>query len=158
MFESSYSGGIADMRRLDRSVAQRGFTLVELLVVMVILGLLASLVLPNFLGQVGGARKKTALVQMRTLGTALDAYALDTGSYPSTSQGLAALVEKPSGQAMWDGPYLKGKIPNDPWGKAYEYVGPGDSGSGSASYEIVCLGADGRRGGADDNEDISSSQ
>ena len=146
------------MRRLDRGVAQRGFTLVELLVVMVILGLLASLVLPNFLGQVGGARKKTALVQIRTLGTALDAYALDTGSYPSTSHGLVALVEKPSGQDRWDGPYLKGKIPNDPWGKAYEYVGPGDSGSGGGDYEIVCLGADGRRGGAEDNADISSTQ
>lgn len=146
------------MRRLDRGVAQRGFTLVELLVVMVILGLLASLVLPNFLGQVGGARKKVALVQIRTLGTALDAYALDTGSYPSTSQGLGALAEKPSGQDMWDGPYLKGKIPNDPWGKPYEYAGPGDSDGSGGDYEIVCLGADGRRGGAEDNEDISSAQ
>jgi len=144
------------MRRVYRRKSQRGFTLVELLVVMVILGLLASLVLPNFFGQAASARKKTALVQMRTLGTALDAYALDTGRYPSTSEGLQALIEQPSGLDMWDGPYLKGNIPKDPWGGAYEYAGPGDGSGGD--YEIICLGADGRRGGDEDNADISSNQ
>lgn len=144
------------MTRVDRLKGRRGFTLVELLVVMVILGLLASLVLPNFFGQAASARKKTALVQMRTLGTALDAYALDTGRYPSTSEGLQALVEQPSGLDMWDGPYLKGQIPKDPWGNPYEYSGPGDGGGGD--YEIICLGDDGRRGGDNDAADISSNQ
>lgn len=140
-------------KRLRRNRArERGFTLVELLVVMVILGLLASLVLPNFFGQAAKARVKTARIQMKTLETALDAYALDTGRYPSSQEGLAALLEQPSGMAMWDGPYLKGKLPKDPWGNDYEYSGP-DAGS---SYEIVCLGADGRRGGDEDNADIST--
>jgi general secretion pathway protein G len=139
--------------RRQRRSNERGFTLVELLVVMVILGLLASLVLPNFFGQAAKARVKTAVVQIKTLETALDAFALDTGRYPSTQEGLAALLEQPSGMAMWDGPYLKGKLPKDPWGNDYEYSGPDDGGN----YEIVCLGADGRRGGDDDNADISTS-
>jgi len=131
---------------------ERGFTLVELLVVMVILGMLASLVLPNFFRQAEGARVKTAMVQMSTLGTALDAFALDTGRYPSSSEGLDALISQPSGLDRWDGPYLKGQIPKDPWGNAYEYKGP----SSGDDYEIVCFGADGRAGGDGGNTDISN--
>ena len=134
----------------SRFARNSGFTLVELLVVMVILGLLASLVLPNFFGQAASARKKTALVQMRTLGTALDAYALDTGRYPSSSEGLSALIEQPSGLDMWDGPYLKGALPKDPWGNPYEYRVSG------SSVEITSLGADGRQGGSGEDADVSN--
>jgi general secretion pathway protein G len=140
------------MRRHDGPKRAAGFTLVELLVVMVILGMLASLVLPNFFKQAEGARVKTARVQMSTLGTALDAFALDTGRYPSSQQGLMALIEQPSDMSMWDGPYIK-KLPKDPWGNPYEYSGPEDGNN----YEIVCLGADGRRGGDEGNADISTS-
>ncbi len=143
------------MRRVDRRTRQRGFTLVELLVVMVILGLLASMVLPNFFGTSNKARIGIAKTQMSALGTALDSYALDTGRYPSTSEGLQALVDQPSGLDMWDGPYIKGgKLPKDPWGAQFEYAGPGDGGGGD--YEIVCLGADGRRGGDENDADIST--
>jgi len=146
------------MRRVDRREGQRGFTLVELLVVMVILGLLASMVLPNFFRTSSKARVGIAKTQMSALGTALDSYALDTGRYPSSSEGLAALVEQPSGLDMWDGPYMKGaRLPKDPWGNPFEYAGPGDSGGGG-DYEIVSLGADGRRGGDELNADISTNQ
>ena len=128
-----------------------GFTLVEVMVVMVILGLLASLVLPNFFGQASKARVKTARVQISSLGTALDAFALDTGRYPSDSEGIDALISQPSGLDMWDGPYLK-KIPKDPWGHEYKYSGP----SGGTDYELKSLGSDGSPGGDGDGADISS--
>ncbi len=138
--------------RVRRS--QRGFTLVELLVVMVILGMLASLVLPNFFRQGEKARVGIARTQMATLGSALDALALDVGRYPSDPEGLQALVSAPSGMDRWDGPYLKGDVPKDPWGNPYQYKAP----STGDNYEIQCLGADGRSGGDGGNADLSTNQ
>ena len=129
-----------------------GFTLVELLVVMVILGLLASLVLPNFFGQAAKARAKTARVQIASLATALNTFALDVGRYPSSQEGLDALRSAPSGAKRWDGPYLPKDVPEDPWGNEYEYRGPAQG----SHYEIVSLGADGKAGGEGDDADISS--
>ncbi len=130
----------------DRRDRRAGFTIVELLVVMVILGLLAGLVAPNFFGQAEKAREKTAQVQIRNLSVALDALALDTGRYPSGGDGLRALLDKPGDMDMWDGPYVK-SLPKDPWGKEYQYEGP--SGDDSGTYNIVSLGPDGRPSGDD---------
>ncbi len=129
-----------------------GFTLVELLLVMVILGLLASLVAPNFFAQGRKARAKAAKVQIANLATALDAFGLDVGRYPTSQEGLDALVSAPSGLTMWDGPYLKKAAPKDPWGNDYEYEGPDKDGT----YRLVSYGADGRAGGEGDNADITN--
>jgi len=142
--EVSSIGGEASRRR------QAGFTLVELLVVMVILGLLASLVLPNFFGQAEKAREKTTKVQISTLASALDAFALDVGRYPDKNEGLDALVKQPSGLAQWDGPYLKKDVPKDAWGNPYEYKAP----QTKTDFEIVSAGPDQKMGSEDD---ISSS-
>ncbi len=131
---------------------ERGFTLVELLVVMVILGLLASLVLPNFFRQGAKARVGVARSQIAQLGTALDAYALDTGRYPTDSEGLEALLEAPGDAKNWDGPYLKKSVPDDPWGNPYIY----STGGSLAGYVLLSNGADGKSGGDGDNSDISS--
>lgn len=128
-----------------------GFTMIELLVVMVILGLLAALVAPNFFREGAKARVKTARLQIANISTALDAMALDAGRYPTAQEGLRALIEAPSGMNGWDGPYLK-KLPKDPWSNDYVYRGP----QGSSSYEILCYGADGSPGGDGDNADLSN--
>jgi len=135
----SITGGVTRRR-------QAGFTLVELLVVMVILGMLASLVLPNFFGQAEKARQKTTKVQIATLASALDAFALDVGRYPDKNEGLEALVKQPSGVEQWDGPYLKKDIPKDAWGNPYEYKAP----QAKTDYEIVSAGADQKMGSEDD--------
>ncbi len=139
------------IRARDRR--RNGFTLIEILLVMAILGMLALMVLPNVVGQAEKARVKTALTQIATLGTALDSFALDVGRYPTTQEGLDALVEPPSGLRMWDGPYTNKKIGLDPWANAYQYEGPeGDRGS----YLLLSYGADGRPGGEGRNADISN--
>jgi len=129
-----------------------GFTLVELLVVMIIIGLLAALVGPRFIRQEEKAKVKAAKAQIELLGTALDTYRLDIGRYPSSEEGLDALLRKPSSAEKWDGPYLKKDLPLDPWGKAYVYKSPGDHGA----FDLLSYGADGVSGGEGDNHDISS--
>jgi general secretion pathway protein G len=132
--------------------AQAGFTLIELLVVMVILGLLAALVVPNFIKQEEKSKVKAARVQIESFGTALDTFRLDVGRYPSSQEGLEALRSRPSGLERWDGPYLKKEIPRDPWGNAYIYRSPGDR----EPYELLSNGADGVAGGNGDSTDIRS--
>lgn len=129
-----------------------GFTLLELLVVMVIIGLLASYVGPKFFGHVGKAEIKTVRAQLDAFNKALSAYRLDTGHYPSTEQGLKALVERPSDEPKWGGPYLSKALPMDPWDHAYVYRLPGESGH---DFELYSLGKDGQRGGSEDNADLS---
>jgi general secretion pathway protein G len=132
---------------------QRGFTLIELLVVLVILGLLAGLVGPQILRYLGSAKSDTAQLQIEELGAGLDLYHLEVGRYPNTDEGLAALVEEPTGVSHWNGPYLKKKtVPNDPWGNKYIYVSPGENGV----YDLFSLGQDNMEGGEDENEDIVS--
>jgi general secretion pathway protein G len=132
---------------------QRGFTLIELLVVLVILGLLAGLVGPQILRYLGSAKSDTAQLQIEELGAGLDLYHLEVGRYPGTDEGLAALVEEPTGVNNWNGPYLKKKsVPSDPWGNDYIYVSPGENGI----YDLFSLGQDNMEGGENENEDIVS--
>lgn len=134
-------------------VNQRGFTLVELLVVLVVLGLLIGIVAPRAIGYLGGARADTARIQMETLAAALDLYRLDMRKYPTTETGLKALVTAPAGAPRWRGPYLsKPELPLDPWDNAYVYQSPGP---GGAPYRILSYGADGREGGEDEDADIA---
>ena len=133
-------------------VKKTGFTLLELLVVIVIIGLLAGYVAPRYFAQVGKSEIKVVQAQIDGLGKALDQYRLDTGHYPTTEQGLAALMAPPSNEAKWDGPYLKKAVPPDPWGKPYNYRFPGDHGD----YDIYSYGKDGQPGGSKENADINS--
>lgn len=127
-----------------------GFTLIELLVVLVILTLLAGLVGPKVLDQLGGAKAKTARVQIGEVEQSLDLFKLDVGRYPNDAEGLRALVERPATATGWNGPYLKKGLPSDPWGGAYQYKNPGRH----SSPDIFSLGADGKPGGDGDNADI----
>ncbi len=130
-----------------------GFTLVELLVVLVILSLIMGLVGPRVLSYLSDARSKSAKLQIESLSSALDLFYLDTGRYPTTAEGLGALVARIPNVDRWNGPYLnQNAVPVDPWGNAYEYRSPGETGP----YEIISLGADGRKGGSGDDQDIKS--
>jgi general secretion pathway protein G len=132
--------------------AAGGFTLLELLVVMVIIGLLAGLVAPKFFSQVGKSEVKTAMAQINAFEKALDQYRLDVGRYPTTEQGLHALVQQPASEPKWQGPYLAKAVPNDPWGRPYTYRAPGQRGE----YELFSLGKDGQPGGTGDSADITN--
>lgn len=127
-----------------------GFTLLELLVVMVIIGLLAGYVGPKYFSQVGKSQVKTARAQIDALEKALDQYRLDTGRYPVMEQGLTALFTRPPNEPKWDGPYLKKNVPVDPWGNAYVYKIPGEHGD----FDLLSLGKDGQLGGTGEAADI----
>ena len=136
--------------------ARTGFTLIEVLVVIVVIAILATFVAPDLFRNVGDARVAAARTQIETLGTALDAYRLDNGSYPSTAQGLGALWERPTiaPPANWKSPYLRKAVPEDPWGHAYVYLSPGRV--NPQSYDLLSYGADGRVGGEGENADVVS--
>jgi general secretion pathway protein G len=130
----------------------RGFTLLELLVVMVIIGLLAGYVGPKYFAQIGKSEVKAAKAQIDALGKSLDQYRLDVGRYPNSEQGLAALFTKPTNEAKWEGPYLQKNLPNDPWGNPYVYKQPGEHGE----YDLLSYGKDGQVGGSGEAADITS--
>ena len=138
---------------MRRRTQESGFTLIEMMVVMVIIGLLVALVGPNFIRQGEKAKGKAARAQIEMLGTALDTFRLDVGRYPTTQEGLAALRQRPFGTDRWDGPYLKKDVPADPWGRPYYYRSPGE---GGRPYDLVSYGADGAPGGDGDNRDVTS--
>lgn len=142
-----------DTGRSADAARQQGFTLLEILVVLVILGLLASLVGPQVFRQLASSKTKTAALQIEELGAALDLYRLEVGQYPSTREGLDALIERPSGVSLWNGPYLKKKvIREDPWGNPYQYRAPGEHGE----YDLFSYGADKKEGGEGENRDVVS--
>ncbi|MET0383532.1 MAG: type II secretion system major pseudopilin GspG [Burkholderiaceae bacterium] len=136
-----------------RSPGPRGFTLLELLVVILIIGLLTGIVGPRFLSQIGRSEVTTAKAQMDAFDKALQAYRIDMGRYPATAEGLRALVIAPNGDARWRGPYLKGDIPKDPWGTPYGYSQPGAHGK---DFDLTSLGRDRAAGGTGDDADISN--
>ena len=130
----------------------RGFTLLELLGVMVIIGLLAGYVGPKLFAQIGKSESKVTRAQIDALQKALDQYRIDTGRYPATDAGLAALVQRPADEPRWAGPYLAKAVPMDPWGRPYLYTAPGQHGD----YDLLSYGRDGQAGGDGDNADLTS--
>ena len=129
-----------------------GFTLLELLVVIVIIGLLAAYVGPRYFAQIGKTERSTAKAQIEGFGKALDTFRLDTGHYPGSDQGLNALFIRPNDEPKWNGPYLQKVVPPDPWGKLYVYRSPGQNGS---DFDLLSYGKDGKPGGEGEDADIS---
>jgi general secretion pathway protein G len=149
-------GMTSPIEGLDSNLAQPryapGFTLLELLVVIVIIGLLAAYVGPKYFSQLGKSEVTVAQAQIAALDKALDTFRLDVGRYPTSEEGLGALLTKPAAATRWNGPYLKKEVPQDPWGHPYIYRSPGSKGE----FDILSYGKDGQPGGADDNADISN--
>lgn len=144
---------LESQERFVRRYAERGFTLIEMLVVISIIALIMALVGPRVLNYLTESKVKAAKIQIESLTSALDLYALDTGRYPSNSDGLGALMQRPGGVTSWNGPYLKGNvIPKDPWGQPYVYRAPGLHGA----YDIISHGADGQEGGTGAAADITN--
>ena len=140
-------------RRPKARPGERGFTLVEILVVITIIGLIMGLVGPRVLNYLGESKSKAARIQIESLASALDLYYLDNGRYPTSSEGLTALVQRSGNSPSWNGPYLKGGlVPGDPWGKPYVYRSPGEHGT----YDLISYGADGQEGGTGTAADITS--
>ena len=146
MFQHSRSNPHARARD-----GQAGFTLLELLVVMAIIGLLAGYVAPRYFAQIGKSEVKVAQAQLGAIEKAIEQYRLDTGHYPTQEQGLAALMKKPANETRWDGPYLKKDVPNDPWGRPFTYKVPGERGD----FDLISLGKDGAPGGTGEAADLS---
>jgi general secretion pathway protein G len=141
---------------LRANTKRAGFTLIEMLVVLVIIGLIMALVGPRVLSYLSDARTKAARLQIASFSNSLDLYYLDVGRYPTTQEGLAALVKRPPSVDVWNGPYLKGgAVPLDPWRNTYVYAAPGTHGGG---YDLMSLGSDGREGGDGAAADIASWQ
>jgi general secretion pathway protein G len=147
---------ISVSRSTRRPLGRPGFTLIEILVVIVVIAILATLVAPNVFQHVGAAKSATAVSQMQMLESALDAYRLDSGTYPSSEQGLVALNERPTinPPMNWRGPYLRKAVPLDPWNREYLYMFPGEL--NPTGFDLYSLGADGMIGGEGDNADILS--
>ncbi|MBT5267606.1 MAG: type II secretion system major pseudopilin GspG [Rhodospirillaceae bacterium] len=143
-----------EIPRLTRGSTRKdaGFTLLEVLVVLAILALVAGLVAPRVMGIFGRAQGDVAHMQIQNITTATDMFRLDVGRFPSTKEGLEALVNRPAGLKRWNGPYLKGgEVPADPWGNAYSYEAPSEG----KALRVISLGADGKTGGSGDDEDVS---
>jgi len=150
MKDNNKAAGVSG--RLAMRRAQRGFTLMELLVVLVILGLLMGLVGPRLFNALGGAKTKTAGLQIKDLEQTLEMYKLDVGHFPSTEEGLEALMKKPGNASGWNGPYLKSDVPLDPWNREYHYKYPGEHGE----VDIFSYGQDGQAGGEGEDSDIGN--
>jgi general secretion pathway protein G len=140
-----------DLANMKLAKRENAFTLLELLVVIVIIGLLSAYVGPRYFAQLGKSERSTAKAQIESFGRALDAYRLDVGHYPSTEQGLDALNKKPSEETKWNGPYLQKEVPLDPWGNPYIYRSPVAQGE----FELTSYGKDGQPGGEDSDADVS---
>ena len=143
-------------RPARRFVREAGMTLIEILVVLVLIGIVLGIVGGNFIGRGEKAKSDAAKIEIGQIGQALDLYKLEVGRYPTSQEGLQALVSAPSGASNWNGPYWKkSSIPKDPWGNDYKYTSPA---SGGGPYDILSYGADGKEGGEGANRDVSSSQ
>ena len=138
---------------MSRRPGEAGFTLIEMMVVMVIIGLLMALVGPNLIGRVEKSKVQAAKIQIEELASVLDMYRLDVGRYPTTQEGLGALRQRPFGVDRWDGPYLKKEVPKDPWDRPYMYRSPGENGR---PYDLFSSGGDGSPGGTGDAQDITA--
>src|SRR5437870_11010516 len=150
--DRSTSGGSETMQGKHRR-AVRGMTLIEILVVLVLIGIVMGIVGGNFIGRGEEAKRKAAKIEIEQNGQTLDLYKLEVGRYPTTQEGMQALISAPAGVTNWNGPYWKkGTLPKDPWGNDYKYASPGQHGA----YDIISYGADGKEGGDAANRDITS--